>query len=39
MYARVVATDETVVWSEFAQPYRPERDYGGFGPFLFGRAA
>jgi hypothetical protein len=24
-----------VVWSDFEQPHRPNRDYSGFGPFVF----
>jgi hypothetical protein len=24
-----------VVWEQFSQPYRPERDYSSFGPFVF----
>lgn len=27
-----------VVWDEFRQPRRRERDYSGFGPYLFDRA-
>lgn len=36
--ARVVATGDTVVWTDFRQPQRPDRDYQGFGPFVFDRA-
>lgn len=36
--ASVVATDETVTWSSFRQPHRPEWNYEGFGPFAFDRA-
>ncbi len=35
--AGVVATTQTVTWSDFAQPFRSERSYEGFGPFVFGR--
>jgi hypothetical protein len=27
-----------VTWRGFAQPFRPERDYGTFGPFVFRRS-
>jgi hypothetical protein len=37
LYAEVRATDRVVIWSAFQQPYRPERDYGAFGPFEFDR--
>ncbi|MFG2054464.1 hypothetical protein ACGFI9_10555 [Micromonospora sp. NPDC048930] len=30
--------DLVVMWSGFVQPHRPERDYGDFGPFVFGRS-
>ena len=26
---------EIVTWRDFEQPFRPERDYSGFGPFVF----
>jgi hypothetical protein len=26
-----------VTWRGFAQPFRPGRDYGSFGPFVFRR--
>lgn len=35
--ARVIVGDETVTWTDFEQPYRKERDYSGFGPFVFDR--
>jgi hypothetical protein len=39
LIARIKADWEQVVWSEFAQPHRPEWDYSGFGPFVFEREA
>ena len=31
-----IRTDgNNVVWENFSQPYRPERDYSHFGPFVF----
>lgn len=31
-----IETDyETMTWSRFEQPHRPERDYSAFGPFTF----
>lgn len=38
LLARIRATDDTVVWSEFEQPHRRQRDYTDFGPFAFPRA-
>ena len=35
--ARVDAGADLVVWTDFRQPYRPDRDYTGFGPFVFDR--
>ncbi|MFG1857038.1 hypothetical protein ACGFJT_34740 [Actinomadura geliboluensis] len=35
--ARVFIDDDLVVWRGFAQPHRPGRDYGSFGPFTFRR--
>jgi hypothetical protein len=32
---RVVA--DTFEWAGFRQPYRPQRDYSAFGPFVFAR--
>lgn len=32
---RVSVREDIVVWDEFSQPYRPERDYREFGPFHF----
>lgn len=31
----VIASDQHVVWRDFLQPHRPDRDYSGFGPFFF----
>ena len=25
-----------VIWDQFTQPFRPQRDYSGFGAFVFG---
>lgn len=35
--AKVDAGPTCVVWSNFSQPFRLGRDYGGFGPFVFDR--
>lgn len=35
--ARIVATDDTVTWTDFEQPHRRDRDYSDFGPFSFDR--
>ena len=35
--ARVDAGTDLVVWTDFRQPHRPDRDYTGFGPFVFDR--
>jgi len=35
--ARVILLNDTVTWTEFAQDYRPEWNYAGFGPFVFER--
>ena len=37
LMARVTVSDDTVTWSDFEQPTRPEWDYDGFGPFTFDR--
>lgn len=37
LLASVTADDDTVRWSAFDQPHRPERDYNEFGPFQFAR--
>lgn len=36
--AHVHASEQLVVWDRFAQHYRPDRDYSGFGPFEFARS-
>jgi len=36
--ARVVVDEDVVTWRGFTQPFRPERDYGSFGPFVFRRS-
>lgn len=36
--ARVLCDDDWVTWRGFAQPFRPKRDYGTFGPFVFRRS-
>lgn len=33
--ARIRAEGESVVWDSFEQPYRKDRDYSGFGAFVF----
>ncbi|WP_226931010.1 hypothetical protein [Parafrankia sp. CH37] len=33
--AHVVTDGDLVTWRGFIQPYRPGRDYEGFGPFVF----
>lgn len=35
LLARIRVADSTVIWDDFAQPHRPDRDYSGFGPFRF----
>jgi hypothetical protein len=35
----VEARDDVVIWRDFGNEHRPERDYAGFGPFAFERAA
>lgn len=37
--ARIVVEPGTVTWTGFRQPHRPDRDYRGFGPFVFPRPA
>jgi hypothetical protein len=37
LLCRIGVTDRVVTWDEFAQPHRPVRDYGRFGPFRFTR--
>jgi hypothetical protein len=36
--ARVLVDDGHVTWRGFTQPFRPQRDYGAFGPFVFRRS-
>lgn len=36
--ARVLVHKDLVTWRGFAQPHRPKRDYGSFGPFAFRRS-
>ena len=35
--ARVTVGERTVIWDNFRQPFRPKREYSGFGPFVFDR--
>jgi hypothetical protein len=35
----VEARDDVVIWRDFGNEHRLERDYSGFGPFAFERAA
>ena len=35
LIARVRTEDDFVIWDSFEQPHRKERDYSGFGPFVF----
>jgi hypothetical protein len=35
LMARIRAEGESVVWDSFEQPHRKDRDYSGFGPFVF----
>jgi hypothetical protein len=36
--SQVLTGDDVVTWSGFVQPFRPQRDYGTFGPFTFNRS-
>jgi hypothetical protein len=36
--AEVLTSEDVVTWRGFRQPYRPTRDYGSFGPFVFRRS-
>jgi hypothetical protein len=38
LQARVCADEDHVTWHGFSQPFRPQRDYGSFGPFTFRRS-
>ena len=33
--ARIVVDAQQVIWEGFSQPFRPNRDYSSFGPFVF----
>jgi hypothetical protein len=33
--SQVLIENDLVIWRGFAQPFRPRRDYGSFGPFTF----
>ena len=35
LIARIRTEGESVVWDSFEQPHRKDRDYSGFGPFVF----
>ncbi|WP_308285868.1 hypothetical protein [Actinoplanes hulinensis] len=35
--SRVVLEKDLVTWRGFTQPFRPQRDYGSFGPITFRR--
>ena len=35
LFCRVSVNGNSVIWNQFAQPHRPERDYSDFGPFAF----
>jgi hypothetical protein len=35
LMARIKTEGEFVMWDSFEQPHRKERDYSGFGPFVF----
>ena len=37
LLARVTTTAVEVRWSDFEQPFRRDRDYSAFGPFVFDR--
>jgi hypothetical protein len=37
LLARITVSDEFVTWSDFEQPYRKDRDYQAFGPYIFER--
>jgi hypothetical protein len=36
--AQILIDDDLVTWRGFTQPFRPQRDYGTFGPFVFRRS-
>lgn len=35
--ARITQLDDQIIWDQFRQPHRRERDYSSFGPFRFER--
>jgi hypothetical protein len=35
--ASIYVGEREVIWQNFNQPFRPERDYSSFGPFIFDR--
>ncbi|WP_327141538.1 hypothetical protein [Nocardia sp. NBC_01327] len=37
LLTRITLTGNLVVWDRFGLPYRTDRDYSAFGPFLFDR--
>ena len=37
LLAKIVVGDDEVIWTDFEQPHRRDRDYSGFGPFRFRR--
>jgi hypothetical protein len=37
LMCRVRLDGALVIWDEFRQPYRPDRNYSEFGPFVFDR--
>lgn len=37
LQAQVLVDDDRVTWRGFSQPFRPQRDYGSFGPLTFRR--
>jgi hypothetical protein len=39
LLTRVVVDGDAVIWTDFEQPHRRDRDYSGFGPFIFDRRA
>lgn len=37
LMTRIIVLHDVVLWDSFEQPFRPDRDYTGFGPFRFER--
>ncbi len=35
LLARILATEDSVTWTDFQQPHRKARNYSGLGPFSF----